>query len=136
MQNTRLATIVAVLVATAPFAGLSAAELHGRAWNYNVRGSSSAMSRAAMIWQAEQRANQQSAAGTTGGAAVGGIGAGGSGAGGFGSTANYSIITVVLDDGATGDVDVLTHQDSVGDQSAQAISIQEQTGDTMSVTVP
>src|SRR3546814_11598988 len=88
------------------------------------------MSRAAMIWQAEQ-ADQQSAAATAGGAAVGGIGAGGTGAGGFGSTVNYSIITVVLDDGATGDVDVLTHQDSVGDQSAQAVSIQEQTGDTM-----
>lgn len=139
MQNTRLATLVAVLVATAPIAGLSAGELHGRAWNYNVRGSSSATSRAAMIWQAEQQANQQSASGSGSAgtaAAVGGVGAGGSGAGGFGSTANYSIITVVLDDGATGDVNVLTHQDSVGDQSAQAISIQEQTGDTVSVETP
>lgn len=142
MLKTHLTAIVAVLMAATPIAGLSAGELHGRAWDYNVRGSSSAMSRAAMIWQAEQQASQQSASGSAGtAAAVGGVGAGGSGAGGsgaggFGSTANYSIITVVLDDGATGDVDVLTHQDSVGDQSAQAISIQEQTGDTMSVTIP
>ncbi len=125
------ATFLCIIAVATAFAG---EPLHGRAWDYNVRGSSAGMNRAAMIWQAERA--DQAQAGTAAALPAAGIGAGASGTGGFGSTANYSIITVVLDDGASGQVNVNTEQDSVGDQTAQAVSIEQQTGDTFSTASP
>ena len=96
--------------------------LHGRSWDYNVRNSQTATGKAAMMWQAER------ADAAAGGASGGGAGSGVPSAG-AGSTANNSIITIIIDNGATGNITIGTDQESEGNQSSEVITVTE-TGET------
>lgn len=96
--------------------------LHGRSWDYNVRNNPTATGKAAMMWQAERA---DGAAGATSG---GGAGSGVPSAG-AGSTANNSVITIIIDNGATGNITIGTDQESEGNQSSEVVTVTE-TGET------
>ena len=96
--------------------------LFGTPWNFKVRNNPAALSRALVVQQMKQ--------GTLAG--TGGAGQAAGGSGGMMTpnvAANYSVVTVLMGDGAVGDIDIGTQQDSVGDQTAKSASAVSLGGD-------
>ena len=124
-----LAAACALLLATAaallaPHAAEAKDPLFGEPWNFKVRNNPVALNRALVIQQMKN--GRLSGTGSRGAAAGGGNG------GGIMTpnvAANYSVITVLMGDGAVGDIDIGTQQDSVGDQSAESTSAVSLGGD-------
>ncbi len=90
--------------------------LFSKPWTFKVRGNPVALNRAALVWQMKHAG----AIGSKGGSSGAGIGEGGGGLMVPHTAANYSVVTVIMGDGAAGDIDIGTTQDSIGDQTAES----------------
>lgn len=114
-----IASVAIFISGIFPAAGEAKEVLFGKPWSYNVRNSTTAASKAMMRWQVDRAS----------GSALGGTAAGaGAGVPGAGATANYSAITVILDDGSVGHVQIGTDQDSMGNQTATSLTAVGQEG--------
>jgi hypothetical protein len=102
---------VPLLMASAP----AAETIHNHPWDYQVHGTISAMSRAAMMLQTRQLRSPS----------FGGVAAG-SGAGGImpgvGSIANMNVVTVIVGDNSSATVAVEADQTNTGAIDATAVS--------------
>lgn len=107
-----------IALATTVLAAMSSAEatetIRNHAWDYQVHGNISAMSRASLMWQAKQPrgATSASASGSSSGGIMPGIGA----------IANMNVVTVVVGDNSNATVAVEADQTNFGAIDATAVS--------------
>ena len=95
-----------------------------RPWDYKVRRSPAAMTRAGMMWQVDQadRAGAAQGAATAGTAAVGGAGGAAGAVSSTTSIGNMNVITVAVGQGGVADVAVETEQSNLGRVDGRSVA--------------